>query len=213
MTSSVVEPKCEFHQPQDEARLTSVRFVCCTSQGVNKEVRLRTYRSWEPGTDCTIWQAARATSAAPLFFDPIIFGTPPKTYVDGGVHMNNPIRAVMDEAHSLRARQQEREIGCVVSIGTGIQSSQGVGTRGHQIIAALANAAMDCEKVAREYREELRVANVRPDYFRFSVDGLHGIGLEEWEQFDKLSSATADYLRTHRDEVEKCARAISRQST
>lgn len=176
-------------------------------------MRLRTYRSWEPGTDCSIWQAARATSAAPLFFDPITFGTPPRSYVDGGIHVNNPIRAVVDEAHSLRTLGKERKIGCIVSIGTGIQSLQGVGTRGHQIIAALANAATDCEKVAREYREELQVADSRPEYFRFSVGGLHGIGLEEWKQFDKLSAATADYLRTHRDDVHSCALAISRPST
>lgn len=126
--------------------------------------------------------------------------------------MNNPIRAVVDEAHSLRTLDQERKIGCIVSIGTGIQSLQGVGTGGHQIIAALANAATDCEKVAREYHEELQVADPRPEYFRFSVDGLHGIGLEEWEQFDKLSGATADYLRTHRGNVHKCALAVSRPS-
>lgn len=178
-------------------------------------MRLRTYRSWEPGTNCTIWQAARATSAAPLFFEPIEFGTPPRKYVDGGVHMNNPIRAVLDEAHSLWPRQQGRKIGCVVSIGTGIQSLQGVGTRGHEIIGAMVEAATNCEKVAREFREDLNVADPRPgyEYFRFNVDGLHGIGLEDWNKFDYLSGATADYLRTHRQEVERCAGVLPRLST
>ena len=45
-------------------------------------VKLRTYSTSESLADsCTIWQAARATSAASTFFDPITFGTPKITYI------------------------------------------------------------------------------------------------------------------------------------
>ena len=46
----------------------------------------------DPTTKCAIWQAARATSAAPTFFKPISIDSPhpPITYVDGGLRNNNP---------------------------------------------------------------------------------------------------------------------------
>lgn len=47
-------------------------FVCVTKKDRSKPSRLGSYRiSWEPGTGCSIWQAARAASAAPLYFPSI----------------------------------------------------------------------------------------------------------------------------------------------
>jgi uncharacterized protein YgiB involved in biofilm formation len=44
--------------------------------------KLRTYSTEEfPADNCTIWQAARATSAATTFFDPVTFGVPRVTYI------------------------------------------------------------------------------------------------------------------------------------
>src|ERR1700738_2801164 len=62
--------------------------------------RLRTYLSKQdhPTRDCTIWQAGRATSAAPTFFDPVTFGVPPIRYVDAGLGYNNPSREALGEA-------------------------------------------------------------------------------------------------------------------
>jgi patatin-like phospholipase/acyl hydrolase len=46
--------------------------------------KLRTYSTEEyPADNCTIWQAARATSAATTFFDPVTFGVPRVTYIVG----------------------------------------------------------------------------------------------------------------------------------
>lgn len=70
--------------------------VCSTNLNVTKPAQLRNYSSpWKPPVDCSIWQAARATSAALLFFDPITFGVRPKTYGDGALHYNNPIRVLL----------------------------------------------------------------------------------------------------------------------
>ena len=45
-------------------------------------IKFRTYSTTESLADtCTIWQAARATSAATTFFDPMTFGTPNVTYI------------------------------------------------------------------------------------------------------------------------------------
>ena len=65
--------------------------------------------------DCEVWQAGRATSAAPTYFEPFVFKR--ENYYDGGVIANNPVRVAIDEAQSL---WPGREIGCVVSLGCGL---------------------------------------------------------------------------------------------
>lgn len=62
----------------------------------NSGVHLRTYVNPEnPGEfgDCKIWEAARATSAAPTFFDPMVLKSvdgKDHRLVDGGLGFNNP---------------------------------------------------------------------------------------------------------------------------
>lgn len=65
---------------------------------------------------CPIWQAARATSAAPSFFKEIEIGTPPIPYIDGGLGHNNPSELALREAGELWPTSK---YSCLVSIGTG----------------------------------------------------------------------------------------------
>src|SRR5260370_41600024 len=75
----------------------------------------RTYQSHEVHPDCKIWQAARATSAAPTFFKRVEIGMG-QPFIDGGLGHNNPSSLVLEEAKRLF---DARQIGCLVSIGTG----------------------------------------------------------------------------------------------
>jgi len=97
---------------------------------------------------CYIWQAARATSAAPTFFKPIHIDIPPPgdTYVDGGLTYNNP--AELAVAETTRLWPQRTKI-CLVSIGTGrlksvpvvnLQSSPSVRNEGGSKLARLPGA-------------------------------------------------------------------------
>ena len=65
--------------------------------------------------DCTIWEAGRATSAAPTFFDPITFSNG-GTFRDGALRDNNPIYELM---HEVEAEASGLEIASIISIGTG----------------------------------------------------------------------------------------------
>jgi hypothetical protein len=67
----------------------------------------------------TIREAARATSAAPVYFVPIdVYGS---SFQDAGsAGFNNPTEIAITEA---RALWPGRGIGCVVSIGTGVGSA------------------------------------------------------------------------------------------
>jgi predicted acylesterase/phospholipase RssA len=69
---------------------------------------------------CAIWQAARATSAAPSFFKEMYIDNPRPgvNYVDGGLGQNNPSQVALDEAARI---WRTSKCFCLVSIGTGHQ--------------------------------------------------------------------------------------------
>lgn len=89
---------------------------------------LRLLRSWEaattPSSNFPVWQAARATSAAPVFFPPAtitsVDGQTTVHCVDGGVCVNDPAVLALSEARRLlRALGAANRDILVVSVGTG----------------------------------------------------------------------------------------------
>ena len=82
------------------------------------------FRSYKvPGfgpSRCTIWEAARATSAAPTFFKAMTISKPSPaiTFVDGGLGHNNPAQLAREEAMLLWPASRSC---CLVSLGTGHQ--------------------------------------------------------------------------------------------
>lgn len=64
-----------------------------------------------------VWQAARATSAAPTFFPAAKFSEKPDSiFVDGGVYINNPALALLIQAKDLYPNEQNF---LLISLGTG----------------------------------------------------------------------------------------------
>lgn len=84
---------------------------------MNSTVLFRTYQpeSGEIPLECKIWEATRATSAAPTFFKCIVIGNG-QPFINAGIGCNNPSSIVWDEAKALFGAHQ---IGCFLSIGTG----------------------------------------------------------------------------------------------
>lgn len=77
------------------------------------------FKSWNPGhTSVLMKHAARATSAAPTYFEPALIpiGGSMKALVDGGVFMNSP--AVSAYAEALKIFPDEKDF-LLVSLGTG----------------------------------------------------------------------------------------------
>jgi len=70
-------------------------------------------------SDACVWQAARATSATPGFFEPMEIGR--HRYVDGGLGHNNPALDALVEYEHIDA-WSGRPIACIVSLGTGIKT-------------------------------------------------------------------------------------------
>src|SRR5215204_1040948 len=74
----------------------------------------------EPAHDFTLVDAARATAAAPTYFEPVrvrdVAGAQSWTLVDGGVFATNPAMIAYAE---LAAAGRREEVDLVVSLGTG----------------------------------------------------------------------------------------------
>jgi predicted acylesterase/phospholipase RssA len=177
----------------------------------------RTYPVRENKTyNCTIWEASRATSAAPTFFKRVIIGPPgeEEEFLDGGVGYNNPIKQVIEEAHSIFPR--DRRVACIVSIGTGragVIRFNKANLAGKllpvELIKALKSLATDSDKVAEGMEKKFEDASAI--YYRLTVDrGLEDISLEEWDKFSEVSVYTREYMKLNKisSQIDSIAKAL-----
>jgi len=178
----------------------------------SKPLRLRSYSSMkEPALGCSIWEAGRATSAAPSFFDPVKISNG-ATLRDGGLLNNNPILQLMDE---LNVEFPGQKIACVVSVGTGVGQTKVLGKSLISVAKACASIATDTNATAQQFKRSFASESqpLHNRYFRFEVEqGLQGVGLEEWKQMDLIFSVTNAYLDDRREELKDCV-TILQEST
>ncbi|KAM7189197.1 hypothetical protein V8F33_010199 [Rhypophila sp. PSN 637] len=175
-------------------------FVCANSKTLNQPVLIRSYKtdssvSYISTAKCRIWEAARATSAASTFFDPIQIGT--QQFVDGATGMNNSVEMVLSEAKAIWPDDARDRIQCLVSIGTGVQPLKDFGGNLAEIANTLKSLATDTQRTAERFYQnhaELGVGDGR--YFRFNVDnsGLSDVRLDEQEKKEQIVAATEMYL-------------------
>ena len=109
----------------DDTHPTTGAMVTCYDIGLREPVFLKSWND-EHGA-IRIRDAARATSAAPTYFEPIqiCIGSRMRTLVDGGVFINTPVVSAYAEAQRLISEREEeyqhvsKEDIFVVSLGTG----------------------------------------------------------------------------------------------
>ncbi|KAI4913076.1 uncharacterized protein J4E92_009948 [Alternaria infectoria] len=174
-------------------------------EGVKRILEERNIRPDEllkdPGSTCKtfvcIWEAARATSAATTFFEPIKILH--EEFVDGAFGANNPIDEVWTEAGDIWTRNTgetlEDNISCFVSIGTGIPAFGKVDESLVGMVQTLKAIATNCESAAERFQRHHPALDGR--FFRFNVPrGLENIGLEEINKAGDLIAATRQYLES-----------------
>lgn len=174
-------------------------FVCAHSPITRRgglPILFRTYDSpHEPARACKIWEAGRATSAAPTFFKRIEIGS--EVFIDGGLGCNNPTEVLLQEA---KAIFPDRRVACVLSIGTGQLKETPIGKSRVQrvipidVIKAMIEISTECEstneRMLRHYADT-------PDvYFRFNVEqGMQDIKLGEWGRLAEVKAHTTNYMQ------------------
>ncbi|KIM95351.1 hypothetical protein OIDMADRAFT_134438, partial [Oidiodendron maius Zn] len=142
---------------------------------------------------CRIWEAGRATSAASTFFDPIAIGPHQVMYVDGALGLNNPIRLVDRESRDIWPDSDR----IFISIGTGTDPGTSLDGNILQLAQRIKEIATETERTHEGfYRDNERTLVLNKRYFRFNVEGLERIGLEEYKARSAIYAATATYLET-----------------
>ena len=205
--------------------LTATSFVCATgAPDITHASGPSLFRSYDVGKNkeynCTIWEAGRATCAAPNFFKRIKIGPPGSgvEYVDAGLGCNNPVKQVVAEA--ARIFGEDAQVACIVSVGTGQSGSVGLDKPNTfqnclptDLINVLEKIATDSGKVAEEMKQKYK--NVAGIYHRLDVDrGLQSISLDEWKKLGDVRAHTQNYMKVHDTDqcIDKIVRALNGSS-
>ncbi|KAJ3948114.1 uncharacterized protein N0V96_002357 [Colletotrichum fioriniae] len=203
----------------DGTREKGLTFVCSATYDAYAAYLFRTYKgSSNCAHNVEIWEAARATSAAPTFFHPISIEVEAERdqYVDGAVTYNNPARLVLSEAESYFGPR--RTLGFLLSLGTGLKVSdkkvnvvpqgqlvdrpvmarKGSGalfSRGTIKILKHAKASLTDSEPEHQALEH-RFQKTPYAYWRLNLDrGAADIKLNEYNKMGLLRAATERYLQ------------------
>ncbi|PVH70050.1 FabD/lysophospholipase-like protein, partial [Cadophora sp. DSE1049] len=182
-------------------------FVVAVTADGGDAVRFTNYQKLHEGNDlfkeAKIWEAARATSSAPSFFDPIDITCQniTETFIDGALGHNNPVNELWMEAQSEYGATLEPQIRFILSIGTGKPAMKKIGSSLKDFGSTIIKMASDTQKTANTFhRLHQDLADV-DGYFRFNPPDLDEVGLDEASKKSLISQRTAAYGREL--EVEK----------
>jgi len=165
----------------------------------------RLFRSYEvnanQGYNCTVWEAACATTAAPKFFKAISIGDKDlkEQFISASLGYSNPVTLVLDEAENVFGHLQK--VACVISIGTGHPGTiswESSGTCGQiftaDLVNILAKISADCESTAEQLLKCF--ALLSGVYYRLNVEqGLQSITLVDWKKLSEIRTHTLQYLQ------------------
>ena len=171
-------------------------FVSATRVQNSQLAVLRSYETELPETlyeDCQAWQACRATSAAPTFFDPVTIGPYDQEFIDGGLLYNNPIQLLHREAASIWPDRINEAI--YVSIGTGSAPGHTFDGGLKSIVEAMKEIVTQTEQTSDDFYLAHPDIIQRNAFFRFNVfHGLAAVGLEEYKEKALIADSTQSYL-------------------
>ncbi len=169
---------------------------------------------------CLVWEAARATSAAPQYFHPVVIDK--EMFVDGGFGTNNPTFEAFAEVTQSKVDLDP----LVISIGSGAgrrHSSSRTSKMKPRLVSSI-HSAIDIATDTKRVHEEMSVIARRRnfEYFRFTVDeGLEDVLLDSWsvrkkdgkksfETIDRIAVVTERYLERREvwEEICRCAQLL-----
>lgn len=162
------------------------------------------------GCQYQLWQAIRATSAAPGYFQEFRLGN--DLHQDGGLLINNPTALAI---HECKCLWPDTPLECVVSLGTGrIETTGKTSATYTSLKTKLTNvisSATDTEEV-----HAMLDAFLPPDtYFRFNPFVNEDVSMDESRQ-EKLNMLQAEgirYLERNEEKLKKVAGILTREKS
>ena len=171
----------------------------CSIAVENKSiVRIQSYyKPYELNINASILEAARATSAATTFFDPVEIEE--CKYADGALGANNPVDEVEGEATDLWCEDTEDLkplVKCFVSIGTGNPGKRPMERNVFKFLSkTVVNIVTDTEATEKKFMTNWKQHYDEKRYFRFNVEqGLQDVRLAEYKQQPVIQSDTKAYF-------------------
>jgi patatin-like phospholipase/acyl hydrolase len=178
----------------------AVRDVLITSFDIQAGKVFMFKRTYAQKQDYAMWQAARATSAAPTYFPPYVVGDPGPVLVDGGVCVNDPAMCAYVEAVDLFGKDGPPDV-LVVSVGTGDKAHRiGKDATDWGLIEwarPILDVVFDGVADAVDYQLKL-LCKEQPDgprYYRFQAD----MSLEQPPVSASLDDASEKHLKQLKD--------------
>nr|KAF6419157.1 patatin like phospholipase domain containing 8 [Rousettus aegyptiacus] len=162
------------------------------------------------GCQYKMWQAIRASSAAPGYFAEYALGN--DLHQDGGLVLNNPSALAM---HECKCLWPDVPLECIVSLGTGRYESDVRNTMTYTSLKTklsnVISSATDTEEV-----HIMLDGLLPPDtYFRFNPVMCENIPLDESrnEKLDQLQLEGMQYIERNEEKVKKLAEILSQEKT
>ena len=210
--------------------------VAVTATDTNKEARLlsnynrsvRTetpycfQRFENPAQELSIWQSARATSAAPGYFQSYFHSMNGHTYQDGALKLNNPVLAADLERQLIWPDCARSPPDILLSIGTGVFPTSHTSEPGPRIGIGITNgvrtfvglgkdaidATLDCERTWQEFMQ-CTVPEGSPNknrYYRLNLPIAGSkIELDQVEKMPELEKLTRAHYALHTDLIDSVA--------
>ncbi|KAM6152505.1 calcium-independent phospholipase A2-gamma [Erethizon dorsatum] len=162
------------------------------------------------GCQYKMWQAIRASSAAPGYFAEYALGD--DLHQDGGLLLNNPAALAM---HECKCLWPGVPLECIVSLGTGRYESDARNAATYTSLKTklsnVINSATDTEEV-----HIMLDGLLPPDtYFRFNPVMCENIPLDESrnEKLDQLQLEGLKYIERNEQKMKKLAKILSQEKT
>ncbi|NXL63461.1 PLPL8 phospholipase, partial [Chordeiles acutipennis] len=162
------------------------------------------------GCQYKLWQAIRASSAAPGYFQEYVLGN--DLHQDGGLLLNNPSALAV---HECKCLWPNVPLQCLVSLGTGRYESEGKSNVTYTSLKAkltnVISSATDTEEV-----HTMLDALLPPDtYFRFNPLMNEDIPLDESrkEKLNQLQTDGIRYLERNEEKLRKAAKILTQEKT
>ncbi|WJG35713.1 acyl transferase/acyl hydrolase/lysophospholipase, partial [Fusarium oxysporum Fo47] len=190
-----VESECVSRQSQGlgtvktDEQLTLYRAVLAiTKQNLDAPPTLfTTYDSSASFHGCTIWQVARATSAATTFFKSIKVGRDEIEFVNAGFGYNNPCEVLLQEAQRQFPGRRQMRLSASDTRLSILNALKKMATSSKQ----------DAARLDGQYGDT-------GQYFRFNVDqGLQDVTLSDGEEASTISAHTSNYLSANQRAIRK----------
>lgn len=162
------------------------------------------------GCQYKLWEAIRASSAAPGYFQEYVLGS--DLHQDGGLLLNNPSALAV---HECKCLWPNVPLQCLISLGTGRYEREVKTNVTHTSLKAkltnVINSATDTEEV-----HTMLDALLPPDtYFRFNPLMNEDIALDESrkEKLNQLQTDGIRYLERNEEKLRKAAKILTQEKS